>query len=678
MAPRRRRPILTDVGAFLWRYRFRVALALFMVSSLALVFAASRRAHIAVVLALAAAVLLSSVVLDGQIRDPARSTKRRLVVGTSLMAVGIGTAALGVTAIRTAGLVLLGVSVALFGFGQLWLILEYTPWVRVRGAAVLVAAAVVAAFLGFVVFGTARPGWGLGALGAGAFAALLSYVLGSEELLSRLETRPLPRWHWVPLTAGGLATLLLPLFSDMSKDFAYSWVFGVVLFIFIGLLTSRTSVWLVAVVLTPIVVWSLLAEGRTPPARRSQVASTVVAFGDSYMSGEGAHQYYEGTNTARKNQCRRAPTAYAPTLAFPEDAQKTPRLFDDVVFLACSGAKAKDIYKEQQYPDEPPGSAPDPMRHQLKQYQELPDEVKRSVRLVIVSIGGNDASFGDIGKACAAPGNCAEIGEKWLSVLSSRVTSEVGEAYAALRKEFTTVPIVVMPYPSPLNEKRCDWSALTKDEHVFLHGFVGELDMILATQARKYGLHYVETVPDSFEKRGLRICDQDDPGEAGMNFFGLNPVAGVVEDGVNPQNWIHNSFHPNGAGHAALREVLVEWLAAHQNLQPAQPQPAVAPYQVRSLQAIMGGSGAVTCPAAPPGPAGCPYKHDPSDPTRMVINDGKWVMAEAVLLLRRHAWWVVLWLIVSSAVWLRAFLFWRKIGRSRLLALERRLYQRYG
>jgi hypothetical protein len=272
---------VTDVTSFIWRHRFRCALGLFMVCSLALVFAASRRAHIAIVGILAVAVLISAALFDRQLRDPDRSAGRRLVVGTSLAVVGVITAALGLRVLRTAGLVLLGVSIALFGIGQLWLIMEHTPWVRLRGAIGLGAAAVVATLVGFLVFGTGSPTWALGALGAAVFAALLSYVLGSEELLCRLEARPLPKWHWAPLAAGLLAILLLPLFSDMSNDFAYAWMFGAVPFVFIGLLTSRTSVWLVAVVVTPIVVWSLLAAARPLPDRRPEVNSTVVAGGDT-------------------------------------------------------------------------------------------------------------------------------------------------------------------------------------------------------------------------------------------------------------------------------------------------------------------------------------------------------------------------------------------------------------
>ena len=51
----------------------------------------------------------------------------------------------------------------------------------------------------------------------------------------------------------------------------------------------------------------------------------LVALGDSYMSGEGADTYYEGTDTGGENQCRRAPTAWA--------VQASQRYFNGLVFL---------------------------------------------------------------------------------------------------------------------------------------------------------------------------------------------------------------------------------------------------------------------------------------------------------------------------------------------------------
>jgi hypothetical protein len=71
----------------------------------------------------------------------------------------------------------------------------------------------------------------------------------------------------------------------------------------------------------------------TPSADRANV---LVALGDSYMSGEGATTFYEGTDEGGGNGCRRSPTAWA-ALA----GQQRP--FDGLAFLACSGASTYNV-----------------------------------------------------------------------------------------------------------------------------------------------------------------------------------------------------------------------------------------------------------------------------------------------------------------------------------------------
>jgi hypothetical protein len=74
-----------------------------------------------------------------------------------------------------------------------------------------------------------------------------------------------------------------------------------------------------------------------------------VAFGDSYISGEGAERFFEGTNDTRANQCRRAPTAYPVRLADAGGGAIPDRL----LFPACSGALAVDLYGERPGRTEP-------------------------------------------------------------------------------------------------------------------------------------------------------------------------------------------------------------------------------------------------------------------------------------------------------------------------------------
>jgi hypothetical protein len=63
----------------------------------------------------------------------------------------------------------------------------------------------------------------------------------------------------------------------------------------------------------------------------------IVALGDSYISGEGAEHYFEGTDETgeERNLCHRAPSAYPYLIADELGASLT--------FTACSGARIADV-----------------------------------------------------------------------------------------------------------------------------------------------------------------------------------------------------------------------------------------------------------------------------------------------------------------------------------------------
>ena len=86
-----------------------------------------------------------------------------------------------------------------------------------------------------------------------------------------------------------------------------------------------------------------------------------------------------------------------------------------LAFLACSGAVTADLYRVARWPEEPAGGPGVPQLEQVKRLR------CQDIRLVIVSIGGNDAGFADIGVACVAPGSCVVRGQIWLDRLANRV-----------------------------------------------------------------------------------------------------------------------------------------------------------------------------------------------------------------------------------------------------------------
>jgi lysophospholipase L1-like esterase len=212
---------------------------------------------------------------------------------------------------------------------------------------------------------------------------------------------------------------------------------------------------------------------------------------------------------------------------------------DRLAFLACSGAKTADI---------------DPQVDQLVERLGEPDG---DIAFVLLSVGGNDALFGTIGRACLLPVDCTVLEPAVVANLAG-VEKSLDDLYARLRGRLGDVPIVVVPYPDPLAPHGCAASAFSDGEHEFLHSFATSLDATMARSAGRAGFPAVDTMPAALA--GLRLCDGPED-EAGVNFLGANSVAGTLEQALNPTRRVHNSLHPNARGHEAMRSALVAWLA---------------------------------------------------------------------------------------------------------------------
>jgi lysophospholipase L1-like esterase len=342
---------------------------------------------------------------------------------------------------------------------------------------------------------------------------------------------------------------------------------------------------------------TLVASSTPDPQTDEQV---LVSLGDSYMSGEGAKRFYSGTNDRVDNECRRAPTAYMHLLVSREKDPVNSRL----AFYACSGATGRNIVPDPttqssgkspgspQFPKEPAGAGAG--QTQLTQVQHLLDAGAK-ISLVVVSIGGNDAGFGDLALACLAPRDCVVRGQIWLDDLS-RAEREIGAAYDAVQQVVTDdVPVLVVPYPQPINaiknKKNCSYSLLEKQENKFLNGFVVELNKVVRKEADGHNFHYLAAMENAFGPQHMRICDPKSKGEKlGVNFIALDAVNGLVEQIVNPTSWVHGSLHPNQAGHEAMAKVVDQWMKDNPSPTARSKPSVVAEYNVRTLDQIMEGT----------------------------------------------------------------------------------------
>lgn len=146
----------------------------------------------------------------------------------------------------------------------------------------------------------------------------------------------------------------------------------------------------------------------------------VVAFGDSYSSGEGSGEFTRvsnqyGDDSANRNSCRRGNHAWsrkirlanAPATLGALDDGNDPRL--DFHFLACSGARTHNVMQTtrlgQPAPPNESGRLPAGSYGELSQLDA--GFLDENTTLVVLTIGGNDAGFGEVGNTCGFKDDCA-------------------------------------------------------------------------------------------------------------------------------------------------------------------------------------------------------------------------------------------------------------------------------
>lgn len=450
----------------------------------------------------------------------------------------------------------------------------------------------------------------------------------------------------IGLAVAGLGALWL---GDVA-GWRLAVIVAVVVLAFVLMVASNTDADVLVLLFVVAVVWSQFPrETEAQPVSADEASSTVVVLGDSYISGEGARSYFAGTNTREadgRNECRRSRHAWASRVF----GSRTDTMLD---FLACSGAETTNVSasgKGQhvgENPDDEYVSRGDDDEHILSQLEHwarlaaMPERAGVEVQWAFVSVGGNDAGFGDVVADCIAPGDCSLDGQRRLDHLAEALEPRLAELYAELQTSFPG-RVAVVPYPVGIVDdagagRACSVfrSTFTSRERTFLAGFTRQLNATIRFQAAQHGLRYVAAMEDVFV--GRRICETD-RANANVNYLALNPVAGDID----PSGWLHNSMHPNEHGHALMAAEIEAWLA--------QPSEAERPGRVERPSLLLTdvmADGIEYC-AVSSSPDGCVAA--PSDSSferlRAAIVDhlagivfvfvGGWVIALAVLA-RRHA-----------------------------------------
>jgi lysophospholipase L1-like esterase len=272
----------------------------------------------------------------------------------------------------------------------------------------------------------------------------------------------------------------------------------------------------------------------------------IVALGDSYISGEGTRRYYEGTDEPGRNMCHRAARAYPHLLA--------DHLNASLVFAACSGAETADVLDRRQYPasgEEDYGEVYG-ARPQIEVLEELHD-----FDVVLISIGGNDARFREIGEKCLRFRDCGDAEARWLRRLETTVSPALIRTYTRVKEAADGVPVFAMTYPNPLGREYCDkLVGIEPKEWDFLNIFVKKLNKTVRGAARAAQIKWI-ALDRALVKH--RFCETKRVAEAAINFIRVRIGSGqrIVHFGD-----IQESLHPNEEGHRLMEAAVLPRIEA--------------------------------------------------------------------------------------------------------------------
>jgi lysophospholipase L1-like esterase len=232
---------------------------------------------------------------------------------------------------------------------------------------------------------------------------------------------------------------------------------------------------------------------------------TYVALGDSYASGTGTREYWD-------SECERSFYAY-PWLLFKNWPRRNPNggpVSLGHTNVTCGGAKTSNLLNNQIY-SIPPGT-----------------------NYVTVSIGGNDAGFGDVIKQCAKPWptTCWGDIDNAKAFIRNTLPGRLANVYQRIRQAAPFAAVLVVGYPRLFVPKECNGAARIS---------VGEQTELNQTaDLMRDVTHYVA----AYSGRGFYFIDT-------MPMFKGHEVCRGSQEWLNGlSNPTGESFHPNRNGHS--------------------------------------------------------------------------------------------------------------------------------
>ncbi|MEV5510033.1 SGNH/GDSL hydrolase family protein [Streptomyces orinoci] len=251
---------------------------------------------------------------------------------------------------------------------------------------------------------------------------------------------------------------------------------------------SRITGFLSAAALTLTVTLGVATNAQAAPASSGPA---YVAMGDSYSSGVGSGSYDSASGS-----CKRSTRAYPALWA----AAHAPSGF---AFVACSGARTGDVLDQQI------GSlGPD-------------------TRLVSLTIGGNDAGFGDTMKSCVlgSDSSCLDRIGQATAYIQDQLPGRLDDVYSAIGDKAPDARVVVLGYPR-LYRLGGVCLGLSDTKRRALNDAADLLDSVIAKRAADHGFDY---------------------GDVAAAFAGHELCSG--SPWLHSVSWpVDESYHPTAAG----------------------------------------------------------------------------------------------------------------------------------
>ncbi|MGW7518048.1 SGNH/GDSL hydrolase family protein [Streptomyces sp. NPDC054796] len=200
----------------------------------------------------------------------------------------------------------------------------------------------------------------------------------------------------------------------------------------------------------------LTALSGAAPATAQDAGPAYVALGDSYSSGVGAGSYESGSGA-----CKRSAKAY-PRLW---SAANSPSSF---AFTACAGARTTDVIAGQLGP------------------------LNASTGLVTVSIGGNDAGFGDTMTTCVLQGEraCLARVAQARTYIAETLPGKLDAVYDAIHQKAPSAEVVVLGYPRMYQLNGECKAGISEKSRAAINAASDDLSDVTAKRAADHGFTY--------------------------------------------------------------------------------------------------------------------------------------------------------------------------------------------